>query len=140
MRDGECTIFWRRGAALALLSAFLALPVLSGCAFSEADRQAIIAASVEQAGKTAEATVFAKVEAELLKQGKSAEEAREEAAKAAGIAKSAAEAVAAKTAEISTAKAASERSNSAGSWISALLPALLGLAGAAAKKLAGVPA
>jgi hypothetical protein len=122
-------------AVLALLATFMALP---GCAFSAADRDAIIAASVEQAGKTSEATVFAKVEAELLRQGKTAEEARSQAAAAAGIAKTAAETVAGQTASIATAKASAERSNSAGSWITALLPALLGLVGAAAKKGLGV--
>ena len=121
----------------AVLAVAFASFMLSGCAFSESDRQSIIAASVAEAGRTAEATVFAKVEAALLAQGKTVEEARSEAAKAAGIAKSTSEAVAGKTAEIATAKASSERSNSTGSWIAALLPAALGLLGAAAKKAVG---
>ena len=115
----------------------VAVLALSGCAFSEADRQSIIAASVQQAGDLAAATVFSKVEAEMLKQGKTVEEARSIAQQAAGVAKASAEAVAGKTAEIATAKAASERTNSTGSWFAALIPVLLAGIGAAAKKFGG---
>ena len=111
--------------------------MLSGCAFSEADRQSIIAASVAQASETAGATVFAKVKEEMLKQGKSIEEATAAATEASGIAKAAAGAIAGKTADIATNKASAERTNTTGSWIAALLPAVLGLLGAAAKKAVG---
>ena len=126
-----------RNGVPAIIIWALALCFLAGCAFSEADRQSIIAESARQAGQLAEATVFQKVNEEMLKQGKTVEEAREIAAKAAGIAKASAEAVAGKTADIATGKASAERSSTAGSWFTALLPALLGLVGAAAKKAVG---
>lgn len=110
---------------------------LSGCALSQADRDSIILESSKQAGEFAAQAAYKKVYDSFIAQGKSADEATKAAQEAAGVAQAAASAVAAKTAELASNKAQAAQSSTAGSWIAALLPALLGLAGAAGKKFLG---
>jgi hypothetical protein len=121
---------------IAMLCAFSMLALI-GCALSQADRDSIILESSKQAGEFAAQAAYQKVHDALIAQGKSEEEAVKAAREAAGVAQAAASAVAGKTAELATNKAQAAQSSSAGGWIAALLPALLGLAGAAGKKLLG---
>jgi len=120
------------------LAAVLACATLTGCALSAADRDSIILESSKQAGEFAAQAAYAKVKEAMLAQGKSIEEAERLAQEAAGVAKATSEAVAAKTAELATNKAQAQQSSTAGSWLAALLPAALGLIGAAAKKAGGL--
>lgn len=115
-----------------------ALVALSGCALSQADRDSIILESSKQAGEFAAQATFKKVYDSFIAQGKTVDEATKAAQEAAGVAQAAASAVAAKTAELASNKVQATQSSTAGSWFAALLPAILGLAGAAAKKVAGV--
>lgn len=129
-----------KGCGLAVAAAMLMLAccMVAGC-ITAAEREAIVSEASKQAGEFAAEAARAKVYEAMIKQGKSIEEAKAAADAAAGVARDAASAVAGKGAGIATDRLVDAKGSVAGSWLTALIPIILGAGAALGKKALGVP-
>lgn len=120
-----------------LCAQYVVLVLLCGCGLSRAERAEIIHAASVQAAEVAYQTTYAKVKEELVRQGKTVEEAEALARAAADVAGKAAGAVAGKAAGSAADALGDEKRSKTSGWFAAALPIILGLAGDLLKKLGG---
>lgn len=107
----------------------VAVVLLSGCALTASERQGIIDAASQNASIAAARQAYDLVYAEEMKHGKTAEEAKEAATKAASVAEKAAGSVAGVIADKATKDAEDAKGSKAGGIISSIIIAVLGIAG-----------
>jgi hypothetical protein len=128
MKDGDCVIIWKFTGIVLLTTS------LAGCGLSSSERAAIIDAAAEQSSAVASAAAQRQVFESMLAQGKSVDEAKAIAAKAAEVAGIAAGAVASAAAGKAADAVADEKRSKTSGWLAAALPGVLALLGGLAKK------